>query len=287
MMKLFLFMSCLLCIALQGKEYPLEHLGIFANALNIEGGRIPRDKLRNDQKWANLCVVLDQPLCTGMDLDLITEENKYVLKECSIHAFDETHVNLAYYNILSYYLQNAHKIAQKDENEIVRIMVQVHRNRSGSDHIALLKALIADIYVHPNVKLSWEYGSEPLVLEKYINQNIIISISMVAGLDSDSTSSTLIVPSLFIPLDLRSMELRTDLTYSIENHLWHTLPQIVLQQDAAKNEEIGRKFISQNPDKGKSKISLLALRDFHRGLNVEVNGMFYPQKLPRKFVLKE
>jgi len=270
---------------LQGREYPLESLGTFANALNIEGGRVPRNKLRSDQIWANLCVVLDQPLCTGKDLDLITEENSFLLKECSILNFDETRVNLAYANILRYYLKNAHSIAQKSDNQIVRILIQVHRNRSGMEHISLLKALIADIPFDSSIELSWEYGVEPLALEKYSKQDIVISFSMVAGLDVSSSSGTLIVPSLFIPLDLRNMQLRADQIYLIENNLWKALPEIIQQQDMALNEVIARKSVSPNLNKSRSAVDNLTLNDFHRGTNIEVNGMFYPKQLPNHFNL--
>lgn len=272
---------------IEAKEYALKQLGIFANALNIEGGRVARDRLRADQIWANVCVVLDQPLCTGIDLDTITQDNTFPLKESSLEAFDESRVNLAYYNILSYYLRHAHRIVGKGKDCLVRMMVQVHRNRSGPAHIALLKKLIENVPMEPQLELSWACGAEPLSLEQYAQQDIVISVSMVAGLDSSSKSGTLILPNIFIPLDLRSMQLMLHGTYQAENHLWHILTDIIEQQDVSENACIAAQFASPNVKKPLSECRWLKLDDFRRGINVEANGMFYPHHLPTCFTLEK
>ena len=290
MRRLFLLMTFIFMemqSPIEAKEYALEQLGIFANALNIEGGRVARDKLRDDQIWANLCVVLDQPLCTGEDLDVITRENPYPLKESSLEAFDEDRANLAYYNILRYYLQHAHAIAGKEKSHTVRIMVQVHRNSSGPTHIALLKKLVAQILAEPCIEVSWVYGAEPLSLEKYVLQDIVISISMVAGLDHSSTSGSLMLPSIFIPLDLRCMQLMCKHAYQIDNHLWHILLDMIRKQNPEENAQVIVNFASPNVNKQPSSCRSLKLDDFQRGVNVEVNGMFYPQQLPAYFTLEK
>ena len=107
------------------KPVDLRELHRYAEALNIEGGYIPK-VLKKEQIWANLTVVLDRPIITGKTLDEITKDNRFPLKEASIMEYNEPKVNQAYAKILNYYLKHARRIIKSHENKPIKMIIQIH-----------------------------------------------------------------------------------------------------------------------------------------------------------------
>ena len=279
------------------------------DGLNIEGARIPRHYLRQDQVWANLCVVLDRPFIDGAEWIEITKNNTFVLKESSLLSFNEAKVNLAYALILCHYIKQAHAIASKRENEEVKIVLQVHRNSSGPAQLKLLESLLvasmpekklikyrADVncaaelfsYYLPEyaVRVEFCYGNVPDFLGKagkYAQADIVLSFSLVAGFHPEWKSGSLLIPKEWTPMSLEKMEFYECKKYCEKNHLLVALQDIIDRQDEAILQLVNEAFRSPNPLKQNQTTKALMHDDFLQATLVQVEGMFNPSTHPRAF----
>ncbi len=302
----FLFMTtCLLA-----QIHPLKELWRVVDGLNIEGARIAQEYLREDQIWANLCVVLDRPFMDGVEWQKITDSNPFPLKEASISSYNEAQVNLAYATILQYYLTHAHELTGKPKEEVARIRIQVYRNTSGPRHLELLEDLLCQCqpekgikrisdgskyelftYFFPqrNVEIKFCYGTFPGHIKEvasYVDTDIVLSFSLVAGFHPLWESGTLLIPKEHIPFSLNFMILSEDEKYPVNNHLKDAIVEILKNQDEKIVEMVNNQFRSLNPEKNELTARKMMIEDFKEATLLQVDGMFNPSNLPETFEWK-
>ncbi len=316
-MKKFLNFCIVFCVFVavqkglvsQEQSYPLEQMKCLVDGLNIEGARIPRHYLRQDQVWANLCVVLDRPFIDGAEWNEITKNNSYALKESSLLSFNEPKANLAYALILCHYIKQAHKISSKEKDDEVKILIQVHRNTSGPAQLKLLESLLvacmpeselikyradancaAELFSYhlPEyaVRVEFCYGNLPEYLGKagkYAQADIILSFSLVAGFHPAWQSGSLLVPKEWIPMSLEKMEFYECEKYCENNHLFIALQDILDSQDEAILQLVNEAFRSPNPLKKNQRTKALVKDDFSQATLVQVESMFNPSSHPKAF----
>lgn len=298
---LFIALVALNCFVVgEPRQLPTHHVHELADGLNVEGG-IPYTSLNKEQTWVNLCAVLDRPFLDGADLAEITASNPFPLKESSIDTYNEAMVAYAFLTTFHYYATHAHEIAHKDKADTVRIVVQMHRNSSGEEHLKLLdklmgvafvdllpskidtsakNALYAYMYPEQNVVVEYRYGYYPESLQNYADQDIIISLSLASGFRPEWKSGTLILPEKFIPMDIPSMTAYAVDEYQAINHMSTVIADIVNHQKPAILDAVNDFFRSPNPVKAFHRAELLSTSDFHSATLLQANGLFNPKSLP-------
>lgn len=310
-----IFRLCILFLiaaaSLRGEDFPMDHLKLVADGLNIEGGTIPLHYLKSGQVWANLCVVLDRPFEDGVEWQDLTSSNSFPLKEASILNYNEAQVNYAYALAMHYYLTHAHIIAKKPRTETAKVMIQVHRNTSGPCHLSLLEKILTEccpelkgikaersssskfkmfsyLFLDINIEAAFYYGSKNLAqLEKeYQDFDIILSLSLAAGLNLDWGSGTLLVPDQFIPFSLKSLIVSPQSRYSVQNHLKESISEIVRNQDEKILKIINEELGSLNIQKSHQKAEKLKVEDFKQATFLQVDGDFNPSNLPSSFTME-
>lgn len=307
---IFLFLS--INHSLEANDFPLNYLKFFADGLNIEGGVIPQKYLRKEQIWANLCVILDRPFEDGVEWQELTNLNTFPLKEATILDYNEAQVNFAYATIMHYYMTYAHQIVNKSEDQVAKILIQVHRNTSGPNQLELLKNLILRCYPHfqgvkqqrvdsskyelytyffptINVEINFCYGTAPENLgemKKYEEFDIILSFSLVAGLNPAWKSGSLLVSNHYIPFSLKQLNLFPKEEYFIRNHLKEVLPDLIENQSKEVLKLITQQFGSLNSNKSHMQAKPLTLEDFKEATLLQVDGLFNPSQLPPNFQLE-
>jgi len=270
------------------KTEPMCALPHYADGLDMEGALIWKRALRKDQIWANVCFVLDCPLHAKIDLDEITQNNPYPLKEASILEYNEKQVALITASILKYYILNTHKLSKRQDDEVAVLVVQVHRNSSGPKHIKLLKHILntclEDVKLENNMcTIEFRFGTVLKNIDDYKEADVVLSISLVAGFNLKWKSGTALIPETFIPFDTYNMTLAKSLSYQPQNHLLKVLPEVIALATDGLIEEINSNIHSPNPKKDKQKARKLRMEDFHRSAILQSNGMFYPKQLPDHF----
>lgn len=287
----------------EGIPQPLTEIWNYGAALNIEGGRIPKQYLGKGQIWANLCFILDRPFYNGVELKDITHANVYPLKEANIMAYNERKAALATSLVLKYYIRNAHKLAALAEQTPAKVVVQVHRNSTGAAHIRFLEALIrllkeetehlgtsdqgAELLAFPQHKalLELRYGVHP---SSYESAHIVLSIGLAAGLHPSWQSGSIILPHRFVPFDLHAMVLMLNESYEVANHLVGVVEEVIALQDEQLLLAINHRFASLNPAKASEQTGALVKEDFLFATLLQVSGLFNPTQLPKEVsVFKE
>lgn len=287
------------CLNGEVVSMPLNDVWHYGDALNIEGGFIPKRHLHNGQIWANLCFVLDRPFFDGVELKEITQKNSYPLKEANILAFNEHKAALATALVLKYYITEGHHLATLGDEEEARVVVQVHRNSTGPAHLHFLKKLLDLMglkaeetgktgqgmfltFPEHRVVLDLRCGVLPVNFE---DAHIIISISLAAGLHPAWESGTILMPCQFIPFDIHSMAVLPPLSYEVKNHMIEALDAILAKQDQTLIGQIKEGFVSPNPAKRDELTTPLVKADFHKARLLQVNGLFNPTEMPGTLAL--
>lgn len=291
--------------SLESKNYPLNRLRDHADGLNIEGGIIPLLKLKPTQRWVNLGVVLDRPFEDGIEYSEWAEKNAYPLKETSLPSYNEAYVNYVYATVLKYYIDHAHNLSNKPNEQLAKIIVHIHRGKSGPAHIELLTKILTDCF--PNLKsetvknkskdnsalvtyhyannteIEFRYGSGfiPEVCGIFDDADIVISLSLVAGFNPKLNSGDIVIPKTFIPMPLSLMQMRKDLAYTVDNHLLEIMPDLIKKQDSNALNIINQKFRSTNPAKFNQVARQLTVTDFYPSTIVQVDNLFNPKSLPK------
>lgn len=309
------FCICTSALGDEKKTYPLHLLHNHGDALNIEGGLIPLYKLKPHQIWVNLGIVLDKPFEDGIDYNEWKKKNKYKLKETSFPNYNESLADYTYATLLKYYIDEAHTITNKPSSEPVKIIVHIHRGKSGPAHIALLEKLLTKCFysgkksenlsssLHPkifnnaiatyrypgNTIIEYRYGSGlmPEIFGNFDNADIVISLSLVAGFNPNIPSGSIVVPTTFIPFTLFNMQLRKDLQYSVPNHLAKAIPKLVKSQDPKVINIINKLFRSENRNKGHLVAKRLTKGDFKIVTILQADGLFNAKLLPQTFEVIE
>lgn len=311
MLKLAFFFLTLMCRLLHADELPLNQLKQVADGLNIEGGIIYHKYLRQEQIWANLCVVLDRPFEDGFEWQELKNLNIFPLKEATILNYNESQVNFTYVTIMHYYITHAHQILTKPTDQIAKILIQVHRNSSGPCHLELLEQLLCQCYPNLNavkqitndsskseyklfsyffpnlnVQLDYCYGVAPENLGeqgKYNEIDIVLSFSLVAGLHPAWKTGSLLIPNQYIPFYLKTAYLDSGKKYFVKNHLNQILYDLIENQDDEVLQIVNDHFKSLNPEKFHLKAEKLTLEVFKNAILLQVDGIFNPSQLPLIF----
>lgn len=285
----------------------LRELKKYADVLNIEGGLIPKHCFTNpNQKWANVGVVLDHPFMTGIDLEELSKMNKeFKLKEALIPEYNERKVCLAHATILKYYIGQAHKIANKIESENVNVVIQVHRGSSSLRQIEQLEhalsicfgnefqkhicstlphAVSAYASKEKNLSVEFRYGYRPETIGHYERADIVVSLSMVAGLKEELPSGSLVLPCQFIPMSLKDMIMKKQDSYKVTNHLADNLSEMLSVQTEELVTAVNQDPLFTSENKSKQHIAKkLSISDFSSVTLLEVDGLFNPKKLSKHF----
>lgn len=309
MKKMLIMLMLAFTHVLMGYELPMDQLKCFADGLNIEGGTIPRQYLQEEQIWVNLCVVLDRPFEDGLEWQELTHLNPYPLKEASLLEYNEAQVNYSYAAIMHYYITHAHQIAHKSSDQTVKILIQVHRNTSGPAHVRLLESLLMEccpdlqlvkeqkvpmtkyeLYSYAvstaHVEIDFCYGTAPENLGeigKYMDADVVISFSLIAGLNPNWKSGSLVISDHYVPFPLKESVYSWQKQYYIRNHLKEVISDIVKDQDQSIVDKINAYFRSPNPQKAHLKAQELARRDFKQATLLQVDDLFNPSQLPSHF----
>jgi len=289
-MLIRLMCVCLFWLA-AGAADEMKELSRFADGLNIEGGVIPSQHLREGQIWANVGFILDRPFDNCVDLDELTQANHYPLKEASIRDYNEPQAALVQALAIRYYLLYGRELFGRP----IRMAVHVHRNRSGPLHLRVIERLIetcledlgpdkiADRHYQilgHDVTLS--HGTLRPFSEEFGDIDVILSISLFSGFHPRWISGTPALPEHFIPFDLHSLLMVRSAGFPSQNHLLKALPDMIGLQTAALIAKINQEFPSANPNK-QWKATPLDAGDFKRAIILQANGMFYPKQMKTTF----
>lgn len=287
-------------------KYQLNQIHQWSDVLNIEGGTIAK-KLSANQKWFNVATVLDRPYLDGIEFEYMAKNKKFDLKESDITQYNELQNLFVHITLLKYCIDNAHKISNKKNNECVKIVVQVHRPKSGIKYISILDDILKKTFVEfstykkiegklanelfgyelpNNVSINFRYGSEAHTLIGYENADIVISISLVAGFNPNFKSGDIVVPTNFVPMDLNTMTLFLKEQYYVKNYFFEELENIIRSQKKETLDVINNNFNSPNKDKFKLKAQEFTKKDFNEVTVLHVNKNFTPSLLPQEFVVK-
>jgi hypothetical protein len=288
----------------------LSQLKSYVDVLNIEGGLIPTCHFSKDkhQIWANLAAILDRPLLNGIDLDEITKSNVYPLKESSIPEYNEAKVCLAHALFLKYYIGHAREIAEKSNREDVKIVIQVHRGSQAKLQIKNLESTlemcfngefkrqplagfpvnVQSVYksVQKQVVVEFRFGYAPSTIGNYEDADIVLSLSLVAGLSEKLPSGSLVIPQKFVPMSLDDMVMKKSEEYEASNHLAGSIPDILQEQSEEFIAAINTIFRSPNPAKESLKATTLKVADFNPVSLLQVDGLFNPKTLPKEFSIQ-
>jgi hypothetical protein len=278
-------------------SYPLSELSRFTDALNIEGGRIPRHALGKSQLWLNLCFVLDRPFIDEMELHEITEGNSYQLKEASIESFNESQMHYLTLCVLDYYFRHAHEITGKSTPHL---LLQVHRNRSGPAHLAVIEKMFTSFWKdfkcisecgekdagtwyskEQNVELTLRYGSTLSDFENYSEMDLVFSLSLAAGFNQKWESGDPLLPTRFVPTTLERLELLE--SYEVENHIVTARPKIVAEQRDQILRWVNTNWKSENENKWGLMAHRVTERELPTGTLLQVDRNFNPSALPDFF----
>jgi hypothetical protein len=294
----------------QDSVQKLSRLKSYADVLNIEGGLIPTHHFSKDKKqiWANLAVILDRPLLNGVDLNELSAKNIYPLKESSIPDYNEAKVCLAHLMLLKYYIGQAHVVAKKPDSEKVKIVIQVHRGSSAKFQIKNLETALETCFegefkqekspsvldnihsfykgIHKNIEVEFRWRYTPDAISHYEDADIVLSLSLVAGLSEELPSGSLTIPHKFVPMFLNNMVMKKSEEYEAPNHLTGKISEVLQNQTEEYVAIINKIFKSPNPDKASLNATALKVIDFKPVTVLQVEGLFNPKSLPKMFSIQ-
>ena len=293
---------------LTAAEFSMNQLKLVADGLNIEGGTIPKHYLRRNQIWANLCLILDRPFEDNVEWQQLTNSNVFPLKEASILNYNEAQVNFAYATVMHYYITHSHLITNKPDKQLVKMVVQVHRNTSGPLQLELLEQLLlqcfpelegvkqfspssspcpelfAYLFPQMNLKVAFCYGSTPENLEKlrkkYDGADIVLSFSLEAGLHASWKSGSLLIPDQYVPFSLKNLVFAPQAQYLVRNHLKEVVSDMINQQDERILKIVNEKFKSLNSLKSNLDAKKLAPEYYKEAVLLQVDNKFNSSQLP-------
>lgn len=283
-----------MCSLWGGETDLLSHLSHYGDGLNIEGGLIAKDQKKEHQVWANIGFILDRPLIEKRDLDEITKENTYLLKESSLLEYNEPQVAMIQALVIKYYIENGHLITNKNRDEPVRMVINVHRNRSGPAHIELLERLFqvcfTDLkkidyrkYATKKMVITLSYGTLVDFSDEFEDADIILSLSLFSGLNQAWSAGTALLPETFIPFDLHSMHLLFSDSSPSQNHLLEVIEKVLALQTALLITQVNEEFFSPNRKKRMLKAHWIQKEEIKEATILQANGMFYPKHMRNTF----
>src|SRR5690606_3822606 len=102
-----------------------------------------------------------------------------------------------------------------------------------------------------NLSLEFRYGYKPETIGHYEDADIVVSLSMVAGLNEQLPSGSLVLPCRFVPMSLEDMVMKTCDCYVAPNHLADNLAEVLSVQTDELIEAVNQDalFASENESK--------------------------------------
>jgi hypothetical protein len=267
---------------------PIKNLHKFAGGLNIEGGFPALELKKHNQKgiWANLAVVLDQPVMTGEtfdDLLGIVTENDYPLLENAINDLNEHKYIAASLLIIIYYLINVPKIL--NETRKLNMIIHIHQDVTCKPLLMIIKDYLSDIMRlldldedKYNIKYLTDHGVYRKSDHNYENVDVLISISQCAGLAPEAGPGSMIISNEFIPYDVGNKCIHLDKKYQVDNDLVHRL-QTILNSDLSEivSRYVDNKYFSNNTSKnGRHNVFPLTDSSFAKAKILQVDGLWNP-----------
>lgn len=249
------------------REYkaPLRYINNCADGFNVEGGKLTQ-LLDPNQKWLNLCIVLDRPFIDEKTLEQITKDNFFPLKENSILDYNESKVFLSLLLIVDYY---------KNTNPGKSMIIQVHRNSSSFPFMDMFTEILIAHYKEDcskkhNIRENWSAdphhqgfpgftfsngfyleflnGYQDNALIPLPNFSFVFSLSWMGGLNYGDMSSTLTLPAYFVPFDVDKNIIDFCQRYGCINQLNEDLGAI-LNRDQSPFFPVIDRFKSPNHEK--------------------------------------
>ncbi|MCI5052089.1 MAG: hypothetical protein MRY21_03000 [Simkaniaceae bacterium] len=263
------------CFVVLHAGMPLGELYRLADGMNIEGARVQQACGKEGQVWANLCVVLDRPIETGVEWKALKALTPYPLKEASLTEYNEVQANYTYLSIMYYYIRHARELFEKEG--LVHVNIHVFRNSSGAKHLELLKHLLAMSIPNPErygVKLTFSHGVETMEVA-----DINVSFSLVVGLNRQDPSGSLYIPFAHVPFSLSDLVYDERRLYRTENHLLESVREIVAHQPHWLCSVVNHYFTSLNGQKNSQSCKLLNFEDFKCVKLLQIDGIFNPSEL--------
>lgn len=265
-----------------------------APGLNIEGG-LPQHNLINnnliqskDVIWANVVIVLDCPLVGehNITFDELVATNPYPLLENAIEEINEHKFLATYLMILGYYLENGRKLMCVSKDDILNITVHIHqddktckplRNIIINQLNELVKHFNIDV-THTEIVFRADTPTYVTTDQNCDNIHILISLSQCAGFDEKYPAGTMIIPTEFIPYDIKKKEINIKNKYQADNSLLKDLDDMLNSKfHKYAIEYINKNYQSNNPKKNKiHNVSKLSTKDFHHLPLLHVDQLWNP-----------
>jgi hypothetical protein len=248
----------------QGRVLPARvtnaTLGRVAAGLNIEGG-YPGIDAGPNCRWINVVSVLDRPLVDNLPFDQLKQkvlENKYDLLEAGVDMLDEKRLLQILISILSFYI-----------SKYKSIIVHIHQAPEDAKGLqSILQQAVNEMAT--DCKIQWRTDN-PFYIRQPLTQpqastpqtaavavvaaaaECVLSLSQCAGFLSCQPPGTLLIPSRFVPFDVKSNTVYMSKSYEVANGF---LADVVQIAQAKEHHEFAAKclikFKSQNVKKALS-----------------------------------
>jgi hypothetical protein len=275
-----------------------------AGGLNIEGGFPAHELVKTcgfqlDQTlWANFILVLDRPLIDQVIFDKIVQiknDNNYPLLENAIEEINECHFMVAFYMVISHYLNHGHKLTGVPLTNQLNVTIHVHQDRNCQPLIEIIQKMVTDILsksMMQNAQINVTYRSDnPSYADaktdkNYENTHILLSLSQCAGLDAQYATGSLLLSDTFVPYDIENREIKLSDSYQVKNDLVDRIGEIII---SVANQEavdwVKHNYRSANPLKLlRDRPRVLTLHDFPQTQILQVNQLWNPST-PKELVL--
>lgn len=249
-------------------------LGRVAAGLNIEGG-YPGIDAGAKCRWINVVSVLDRPLIDNLSFDQLKQkviENKYELLEAGVDTLDEKRLLQILVAIFSFYIQKYKSIvvhihqAPEDAKGLRQILQRAQTQLNCACNIQWRTDNPFYTRLPPPTPMTQpstptQPAQQPV---QQVAVECVLSFSQCAGFLACQPPGTLLIPSRFVPFDVKSNTVYLSKAYQVENGLLSDVAQIAT---AKEHHEFAAKFLvgyqSQNPNKPNSDLtSVIETADF-------------------------
>lgn len=247
-------------------------LHTIADGLNIEGGFPAQDA--GSAKWANLVVVLDEPIKSGVTFDELiagVRKERFPILENGVVELDEPKFLTAWTAIIVYYM-HIHK----------RITIHIHQFPEFTGIVNIVKSIVCDARQHYGLDTKVDIRTDnPFYSKQTYDTDLLISLSQCAGLNPALVPGSLLIPTTFIPFDCKSVKISE--TYSATNILTADINNILKSKYHEYAAKIMRAYESANAQK-KHVPRALTESDFHRDSIILQTTAIWNPKDPNKII---
>lgn len=269
----------------------VSELHNIAGGLNIEGGfpynYLVRDNVDEYVLWGNYVLVLDRPLIDNIlfeELDKKMKENNYPLLENTIDEINEHQMFAIYLMTIGFYLEYGRRILRKTKTDGLHITVHIHQDTASNNLIDILKTLVYELCEFFNVdtyNTFIDYRTDnPFFIStehNYKGTDILLSFSQCAGLDPELKPGDMLIPTEFVPYNIKNKEVNVKNMYTIENDVNIRLDDILKSRYHIFSVDcVNRMYESKNKSKSEHKAKLLKLYDFIETPILQVDDLWNP-----------